>query len=71
MGVLGELVVIFLHKYRRCGLGSFAAARLFGLFPGSWQIMYHPKNAVSAVFWNKIAETHSVGGLQGEPAASQ
>ena len=55
-----------MYKYRRCGLGSWAMARLFERFPGSWQIMYHPKNAPSAVFWNKVAEKHSVGGLRRE-----
>ena len=55
-----------MYKDRRCGLGSFAAARLFGLFPGSWQIKYHPKNVPSAEFWNRIAEKHSQGGYRRE-----
>lgn len=55
-----------MYKYRRCGLGSFAAARLFGLFPGSWQIKYHPKNVPSAKFWNRIAEKHSQGSYRRE-----
>ncbi len=55
-----------MYKYRRCGLGSFAASELFKRFPGSWQIKYHPKNVPSAEFWNRIAEKHSGGSYRHE-----
>ena len=43
-----------LHGYRRGGAGSAMMRELFAKFPGKWEIMYHPNNKVSAVFWNRM-----------------
>lgn len=49
---MGEFCV--LYKYRRAGVGSFAAKTVFERFPGIWELKYHPKNRPSARFWDKV-----------------
>jgi predicted acetyltransferase len=43
-----------LYKYRRNGVGKYAAQYIFNQHRGKWQLKYHPKNIVSKEFWNKI-----------------
>ena len=43
-----------LHGYRRGGAGSAMMRELFAKFPGKWEIMYHPNNKASVVFWNRM-----------------
>lgn len=43
-----------MYKYRRCGLGTWAANQLFQKFPGTWQLKRHPKNLPSVYFWNRV-----------------
>lgn len=49
-----------MYKYRRCGLGKWAAFALFDRFPGLWQLKRTPRNEGSVVFWDKV-----VGGYTG------
>jgi len=48
-----------MHKYRRRGVGSFAAKNAFDLHRGRWQLKYHPKNTASAEFWNKTVRNYT------------
>ena len=50
-----------MHKYRRAGVGSFAAKAAFDLHRGQWQLKYHPKNMASAAFWNKVVGEYTGG----------
>jgi len=50
-----------MHKYRRAGVGSFAAKAVFGLHRGRWQLKYHPKNTASAAFWPKVVGEYTNG----------
>ncbi len=50
-----------MHKYRRCGLGKWAAFELFRKFPGTWQLKRHPKNTPSVHFWNKVVSEYTGG----------
>ena len=43
-----------LYKYRRAGVGTFAAKAVFDRFPGVWELKYHPKNLPSVHFWDKV-----------------
>ena len=49
---LAEFFVM--QKYRRAGVGGFAAKTVFDLHRGRWQLKYHPRNTGSAAFWNNI-----------------
>ncbi len=50
-----------MHKYRRCGLGRWAALELFKRFPGAWQLKRHPKNIPSVHFWNQVVSDYTGG----------
>ncbi len=49
-----------MYKYRRCGLGRWAAYQLFDRFKGLWQLKRTPSNESSVIFWDKV-----VGGFTG------
>ncbi|MCL1952203.1 MAG: GNAT family N-acetyltransferase [Oscillospiraceae bacterium] len=50
-----------MHKYRRAGVGSFAAKAVFDLHRGRWQLKYHPKNTGSAIFWPRVVGEYTNG----------
>lgn len=50
-----------MHKYRRSGVGRYAALKTFDRFRGMWQLKRHPKNLSSVKFWNRIIAEHTKG----------
>jgi predicted acetyltransferase len=48
-----------LLKYRRLGVGRAAAARIFDMFPGAWEVLQHGKNQVSQLFWESVVEAYT------------
>ena len=50
-----------LYRYRRAGIGGWAAKAAFDLHRGRWQVKYHPKNSGSAVFWNRVVREYTDG----------
>jgi len=50
-----------MYKYRRIGVGSFAAKTAFDLHRGRWQLKYHPNNKTSVTFWNKVVSEYTNG----------
>ena len=48
-------------KYRRCGLGKWAAFQLFDKFQGTWQLKRHPKNLPSVGFWDHVIGEYTGG----------
>jgi len=56
---LSEFFVM--HKYRRMGVGRFAAFEVFDRFKGSWQLKRHPKNLPSVAFWDRIVSDYTGG----------
>lgn len=50
-----------LYKYRRAGVGSFAAKAIFDRFHGRWQLKLHPKNIASVHFWEKTISAYTKG----------
>lgn len=56
---LAEFFVMY--KYRRCGIGKYAAMKIFDMFHGKWQIKRHPKNIGSVLFWNNVVSEYTKG----------
>lgn len=50
-----------LYKYRRLGVGKYAAHKVFDRFKGKWQLKRHPKNSGSVVFWDKVVDAYTQG----------
>lgn len=50
-----------LYKYRRCGVGRYAARAVFDRFRGSWQLKRHPKNLPSVAFWDRVIAEYTGG----------
>ena len=53
-----------MYKYRRCGLGTWAAYELFRRFPGLWQLKRTPRNESSVVFWDKVVSGFTGGNFK-------
>jgi len=50
-----------LYKYRKYGVGRYAAKYILDKFKGKWQLKIHPKNKVSEIFWTKIINEFTKG----------
>jgi predicted acetyltransferase len=50
-----------MYKYRRNGVGKYAAIKTFDMFHGKWQLKRHPKNTASVYFWNKVIAEYTKG----------
>lgn len=50
-----------MHKYRRRGVGSYVAKKVFDMFKGKWQLKRHPKNLPSVHFWDKVIGEYTQG----------
>ncbi len=50
-----------MHKYRRSGVGRFAAKAIFDMFHGKWEIEHHPHNIGSVKFWDSIVDEYTGG----------
>lgn len=56
---MGEFFI--LHKYRRSGVGRYAAKAVFDMFRGEWEIGEHPDNISSIRFWDSIINEYTDG----------
>lgn len=59
---LAEFFVMY--KYRRIGVGEYAARYIFDTFKGRWQLKRHPKNVGSVLFWNKVVREYTHGAFR-------
>ena len=50
-----------MYKYRRCGLGRWAACQAFDRFQGAWQLKRHPGNLPSVGFWDRVVGDYTGG----------
>jgi len=48
-----------MYKYRRMGVGQFAANAMFDKFKGRWQLKRHPKNLGAVHFWDKVISDYT------------
>lgn len=56
---LAEFFVM--RKYRRKKVGKGAAHRLFGMFPGRWQVAQEEANLPSQKFWREVIGEYTGG----------
>jgi predicted acetyltransferase len=45
---------LVLRKYRRRGVGSVAATRLFAMHPGKWEVRQLHANSAATGFWRRV-----------------
>ena len=50
-----------MYKYRRCGVGKYAAFAVLDMFKGKWQLKRHPNNIASVYFWDKVISEYTNG----------
>ena len=50
-----------MRKYRRMGVGSEFATRLFDLFPGRWEVAEVAPNIAGAAFWRAVIGKYTDG----------
>jgi predicted acetyltransferase len=50
-----------MYKYRRQGIGHWAATALFDRFPGHWQLKCHPLNVQALHFWQTVIADYCGG----------
>lgn len=50
-----------MQKYRRTGLGTWAATRLFDHFQGRWKVTQVSSNIPAQAFWRKVIESYTGG----------
>lgn len=53
-----------LYKYRRSGVGRWAAKEAFNRFHGRWQLRRHPHNLPSVHFWDRVIEEYTGGNFR-------
>lgn len=56
---IGEFFIM--RKYRRKGIGTFAARSIFDLYPGKWEVSHEKVNKPSHEFWNKVITGYTDG----------
>ena len=56
---VGEFFVML--KYRRAGVGRYAAAQLFDRHPGHWEVCQLPNNLPARKFWKSVIEDYTKG----------
>jgi predicted acetyltransferase len=49
---MAEFFVV--RRHRRRGIGTRAAAELFDLRPGAWEVRERAENAAARAFWRKV-----------------
>lgn len=57
-----------MYKYRRQGIGKYAAKQVFDMFKGRWQLKRHPKNIGSVYFWDTLVNEYTNGNYRLEKA---
>ncbi|MDR0322426.1 MAG: GNAT family N-acetyltransferase [Treponema sp.] len=59
---VAEFFVVY--KYRKHGVGKYAAKYILNKFKGKWQVKVHPKNKISEHFWRKIIDEYTNGNYE-------
>ncbi len=50
-----------MRKYRRQGVGTAAAGRVFDMFPGRWRVFEEEANKPAQAFWRKVISAYTFG----------
>lgn len=56
-----------LRRYRRRGVGERAAARVFDLFPGKWEVTELTSNVDAQAFWRRAIDRYTRGRFEDTP----
>lgn len=48
-----------MNKYKRQGVGKYAAKHIFEKYKGKWQIWFHPSNKSAKSFWTNIVKEYT------------
>lgn len=57
--VIAEFFVM--RKYRRHGIGTNVAQRIFEMFPGKWEVPQTENNRIAQAFWRKVIHDYTNG----------
>ena len=50
-----------MRKYRRQGVGTTVARRVFDMFPGRWRVAEEEANAPAQAFWRRVIRRYTEG----------
>ncbi|MEK4475042.1 GNAT family N-acetyltransferase [Paenibacillus sp. FSL R7-0048] len=53
-----------MQKYRRSGVGTWAAHKLFDMYPGEWKVSQVRANTPARDFWHKVIGDYTHGEFQ-------
>ncbi len=53
-----------MKKYRRSGVGTWAAHKLFDLYPGQWKVSQIRANTPARDFWHRVIGSYTNGEFQ-------
>ncbi|MFC3749729.1 GNAT family N-acetyltransferase [Paenibacillus sp. GCM10012306] len=53
-----------MKKYRRTGVGTWAAHKLFDMFPGDWKVSQVRANIPARNFWHRVIGSYTNGAFQ-------
>ncbi|WP_410511066.1 GNAT family N-acetyltransferase [Paenibacillus sp. BR2-3] len=53
-----------MQKYRRTGVGTWAAHKLFDTFPGDWKVSQVRANSPARNFWHRVIDSYTQGKFQ-------
>jgi predicted acetyltransferase len=57
--IIAEFLIM--RKYRRHGIGTRVATRIFDMFPGKWQVAQVAANQPAQAFWRKVINRYTMG----------
>ena len=57
-----------MRRYRRKGIGKYAAKAIFQLHPGPWEISLVMLNEASLIFWDEVVNEYTDGNFSKEYA---
>ncbi len=55
-----------LRKYRRAGVGTRAAHRIFATYAGEWEIRQRHANVAATAFWRRVISVYTGGSFREE-----
>jgi predicted acetyltransferase len=60
-----------MRKYRRRGVGRWAATQVFERFPGQWEVIQHGANRPSYLFWETVIGAYTGGRYEKGPVTTE
>jgi predicted acetyltransferase len=60
-----------MRRYKRMGVGSYAAKRVFGMFKVKWEVRVLNSNKPALVFWRKVISEYTSGEFEYHPEPTE